>query len=303
MQRQVLVKPIEDRRLTGILLVVVAVLCFTLVDTSAKWLITAGMPTLMAVFARNVVQLAIFSVHLVPSRGRELLVTHNPLLTVLRGLALLGATVLNFSAVKYLPLTVSGSVFFTAPFILCALSVPLLGEHVGWRRWLAIIVGFGGVLIIVRPGLGEFGWPVLFSVGAAFCYASYNIITRKLAGVDSPNSQQFYSALVSTVCIMPFALGQWTWPADPTGWLAFFAMGAMGALGHQIYSIAHRLAPASTLAPFTYVQIIYMTAASWIVFSQPPDRWIVLGSLVVIGSGLYMWHREWQLQLQAEAKA
>ena len=296
MRRQVNIKPIEDRRLLGIVLFMVAVLCFTLIDTSAKWLISSGMPTLEAVFLRYLVQLVIFSALLLPSRGRELLVTHNPSLTIIRGLILLGATIFNFFAVKFLPLTVTGSIVFAMPLVLCALSVPLLGEHVGWRRWVAILVGFGGVLIIVRPGAGDFNWAVFFSLGAVTCYAFYNIITRKLAGVDSPHSQQFYAALVATVCVLPFAFGQWVWPSDAASWLAFFTMGAMGAVGHQIYSIAHRLAPASTLAPFVYVQIIYMTTASWAVFGEPPDQWIFLGAPVVIGSGLYIWLRERQLQ-------
>jgi drug/metabolite transporter (DMT)-like permease len=290
------IKPIEDRRLLGISLIMLAVLCFTLIDTSAKWLVSSGMPTLEVVFVRYLGQLAIFSVLLVTSRARELLVTRSPALTILRGLILLAATVFNFFAVKYLPLTVTGSIVFALPLVLCALSVPLLGEHVGWRRWLAILVGFGGVLIIIRPTAGDFNWAIFFSLGAVTCYAFYNIVTRKLAGVDSPHSQQFYAALVATVCIMPFAFGEWVWPSDPASWLAFFTMGVMGAVGHQIYTIAHRLGPASTLAPFVYVQIIYMTSASWIVFDEPPDRWIFLGAPIVIASGLYIWLRERQLQ-------
>ena len=290
------IKPIEDRRLLGITLVMLAVLCFTLIDTSAKWLVSSGTPTLEVVFVRYLVQLVIFSALLGTGRARELLVTRNPPLTIIRGLVLLAATIFNFFAVKFLPLTVTGSIVFAMPLVLCALSVPLLGEHVGWRRWVAILVGFGGVLIIVQPGAGDFNWAVFFSLGAVTCYAFYNIITRKLAGVDSPHSQQFYAALVATVCILPFAFGEWEWPSDPASWLAFFTMGAMGAVGHQIYTIAHRLAPASTLAPFVYVQIIYMSAASWVVFGEPPDQWIFLGAPIVIGSGLYIWLRERQLQ-------
>lgn len=298
MRRHVNIKPKEDRRLIGIAMVMFAVLCFTLIDTSAKWLVTAGLPTLEVVFLRYVVQLAIFSALLIPKQGRALLVTHNLPLTTMRGLVLLAATIFNFFAVKFLPLTVTGSIVFALPLVLCALSVPLLGEHVGWRRWLAILVGFGGVLVIIRPGAGDFNWAVFFSIGAVTCYAFYNIITRKLAGVDSPHSQQFYAALVATACILPFAFGQWEWPADTAGWIAFFAMGTIGAIGHQIYTTAHRLAPASSLAPFVYVQIFYMTGASWFVFGEPPDQWIFLGAPIVIGSGLYIWHRERQLQVE-----
>lgn len=300
MRRNVHVKPIEDRRLFGIGLVLLALLCFTLVDTSAKWLMSQGTPTLEAVLVRYLVQLLIFSALIVPRRGRELLVTRNLPLAIVRGFVLLGATVFNFFAVKFLPLTVTGSIVFALPLVLCALSVPLLGEHVGWRRWIAIVIGFGGVLIIIRPGAGDFNWAVFFSFGAVICYAFYNIITRRLAGVDSPHSQQFFSALVATICVLPFAFGQWVWPSDPASWLAFFAMGVMAAVGHQIFSIAHRMAPASTLAPFVYSQIFYMTAASWIVFADPPDQWIFLGAPVVMGSGFYIWMRERQLRAKGQ---
>jgi drug/metabolite transporter (DMT)-like permease len=289
------IAPIEDRRLLGIGLVLAAFLCFTTIDTSAKWMTTHGLPTLEVVFVRYSVHFALIAGLILPRYGRVLLRTGNLRLELLRGLALLGSTVANFFAIRHLPLTVTGSILFSVPLIVCAVSVPLLKEYVGWRRWMAIIVGFGGVLLIIRPGSEAFSPFVVFSLIAVTCYAFYNIGTRMLAGVDAASTQQFYAALIATVCIAPFAFDEWTWPQEPSSWVAFAAIGVAGAVGHQIYTIAQRFAPASTLAPFIYVQIIYLSASSWLIFDQPPDVWIFIGAPLVVGSGLYIWLRERQL--------
>jgi drug/metabolite transporter (DMT)-like permease len=214
---------------------------------------------------------------------------------VLRGLALLASTILNFIAVRYLPLTVTSAISFTMPLLLCVLSIPILGETVGWRRWLAIMVGFGGVLVIVQPGTDAFHPAVLLSLGNAVFTALYMLLTRKLAGVDSTKTQQFYAAGIATLCIAPFGLGAFVWPSDPWQWFAFTLIGLAALIGHLFITTAHRFAPATVLAPFGYFQIIYMTAASWLIFNQPPSVWIYVGAPIVIASGLYIWLRERQL--------
>ncbi len=289
------IRPIEERRLQGIVLVLLGYFFFTVIDSCAKWLTQTGLPPTEVVFVRYAGQLVLVSALFLPTRGLELARTRKPWLEILRGLSLLGSTVCNFFAITFLPLTVTGSIAFTMPLILCALSIPLLGEHVGWRRWLAILVGFGGVLVIVHPGSGTFHPAVFLSLTGATFTAFYMLLTRKLAGVDSTTTQQFYAALVATFCVAPFALGGWVWPANLTGWLLFAAIGAAALIGHQVLTTAHRFAPASVLAPFAYFQIIFMTAASWFLFNQPPDVWFVVGVPVVIASGLYIWIRERQL--------
>ncbi len=133
---------------------------------------------------------------------------------------------------------------------------------------------------------------MLFSVGAAVTTAFYAILTRQLAGVDSTATQQFYAATLATIGIAPMALGGWTWPVAGLDWVAFGLIGVFGWAGHQFLTIAHRYAPATTLAPFLYVQMIYMTASSWIVFHTPPDHWVLTGAAIVLSSGLYVWLRE-----------
>ncbi len=289
------VAPIEDRRLLGIGLVLFGFLCFTGIDTSAKWLSLNGLPTPEIVFIRYAVNFVMIAGFFLPRYGPSLLRSSNPRMELFRGLVLLGSTAANFIAVRHLPLTVTGSILFSVPLFVCALSVPLLGEQVGWRRWAAILVGFAGVLVIIRPGSEAFSLYTFFSLGAVTCYAFYNIVNRMLAGVDAASTQQFYSALIATLCVAPFAFGGWVWPGDVSSWIAFFAMGLCASVGHQFFAVAHRFAPASTLAPFIYAQMIYLTASSWLVFGQPPDVWIFLGAPLVVGSGLFIWLRERQL--------
>jgi drug/metabolite transporter (DMT)-like permease len=286
------IAPIEERRLLGIGLVLGAFFMFTGIDTSAKWLGLAGIPAMQIVFLRYGIHLGmVCAIHL-PGQKLGLLRTANLKIQALRALALLGASTSNFIAVQYLPLTVTGAIAFTMPLILCALSVPILGETVGWRRWSAIAVGFIGVLIIVRPGSEAFHPAALLCLVAAVCSAFYFLLTRRLAGVDSAATQQFYVAVFATIALAPFALVNWVWPSTIPDWSAFFAIGLFGYVGHQLSTIAHRFAPASVLAPFSYLQIIFMTASSWLIFNQPPDVWLYLGAPIVIASGLYIWLRE-----------
>ena len=286
---------VEDRRLAGISLMMGAYLAFTGIDSSAKWLVQAGIPAMEVVFVRYAVHLVLVVALALPVMGAELVRTARPGAEVLRGGFLLGSTIFNFLAVSYLPLTVTSAIAFATPLTVCLLSIPLLGERVGARRWAAILVGFSGVLVITRPWSAEAHWAVLLSFGTVICASLYAVATRKLAGVDRTATQQFYAALVATVAIAPFALGDWVWPSAPADWAAFALIGLFGWGGHQMLTIAHRFAPASTLAPFIYVQILYMTGASWLIFQAPPDGWVLVGAAIVLASGLYIWLRERQL--------
>jgi drug/metabolite transporter (DMT)-like permease len=283
--------PLEDRIVPAIGLLLLALLCFTGIDSCAKWLVLHGLPATEAAFVRYAVHLAI--VCMVGLAGAERLWRTTNLRAVsVRAVALLGATLLNFAALTFLPLTMTAAIMFSAPLWICLLSIPLLGESVGPRRWAAMAVGFCGVLVVARPWTGHLHPAILLCIGAALCTALYSILTRMLAGRDTTNTQQFYAGLVATVGVAPFALGDWSWPAGGATWFAFAAIGLFGWGGHQLVIIAHRFAPASTLAPFSYAQIVYMTASSWLIFAQPPDRWVILGAAIVAASGIYIGLRE-----------
>ncbi|HEV7344761.1 MAG TPA: DMT family transporter [Devosia sp.] len=284
--------PLTERRLLGIGLALAAYFMFTGIDTSAKWLGLGGIPAVQVVFLRYAVHLVLVLGINLPQTRLALLETASIKTQALRAAMLLGATTCNFIAVRYLPLTVTGAIAFTMPLILCALSVPLLGETVGWRRWTAIGVGFLGVLIIVRPGTEAFHPAALLCLAAAAFAAFYFILTRRMAARDTAATQQFYVGLFATAVLLPIALPFWVWPTDPSVWVAFFTVGLFGFVGHQLITVASSFAPASVLAPFSYFQIIFMAASSWLVFNQPPDVWLYVGAPIVIASGLYIWLRE-----------
>lgn len=294
MRPQPVVRPIEDRRLVAIGLMLVAFFCFTGIDTSAKWMVTRGMPVAEAVFIRYLGHFVIVMALALPMLGWRIAQPNKPVLTVGRAVFLMLSTACNFAALEYLPLSMTIAVFFAAPLIVCALSIPMLGETVGWRRWAAICVGFIGVLIVVRPGVSDIHWAVIFSLCAVLCASVYFVLTRMAAGLDTTEVQQFYAAGVATLCLFPFALSDWIWP-NGVDWVAFGLIGFFGWLGHQCLTIAHRFAPASVLAPFVYLQIMFMVASGWIFFESIPDLWVIVGAGIVMASGLYIWLREQQL--------
>jgi drug/metabolite transporter (DMT)-like permease len=287
--------PREDRIGLAIGMMLLTYAAFTCLDSSAKWLVTSGVSPWAAVFVRYAVHLAIVAALVLPVAGMRSLSSRSPRLEILRAVLLLGSTLLNFTAVKYLPLTVTATIMFAMPIFITVLSIPLLGETVGVRRWAAILVGFCGIVIVMQPWTGQFHWAMLASLGATICGSFYTILTRRLAGIDSTNTQQLYAALVATLGVAPLAAVEWTPPEGTLAWVLFLCMGVFGWLGHQLLTAAHRYAPASVLAPFVYTQLIYMTLSSWVVFSQPPTVWVLLGAPIVAGSGFYIWWRERQL--------
>lgn len=286
------VAPVESRANHAITLVLLSQLTLLILDISAKWLSVEGMPTTEIVFVRYGMHLFLLLLLFLPVTGRNLFVSNNWKLEILRGACLLLTTGFNFLSMRYLPLTVTSAIQFTSPLIVCALSGPLLGDSVGWRRWLAILVGFTGILIIVRPGSEAFQPAALLSVGCAFFLALFSILTRKLAGVDSALTQQFYAGATPVIMLAPIAFTGWVWPTQPISWVAFAVMGAAGLGGHYLNSVAHRYATPATLAPFSYLTLLYLSVASWLIFNQPPDQWFILGAAIIIASGLYIWLRE-----------
>lgn len=287
-------------RLKGILLISGAFVLFTCLDTSAKYL-GQSLPTLEIVWARFLGHLVLATLIFVPQYGASLLRTRRLGLQVLRSGFLLGATFFNFAALQHLQLSTTISILFSVPLLIAGLSVPLLGEKVGPRRWAAILVGFVGVLIIVRPGVGLFHWAVILSLCSALSNAFYNITTRKLAGSDPASTIHFFSPLVGVVLLTPVVPFVWQMPTHWLEWLLLAATGFFGGFGHYLLIVAHRLAPAPILAPFIYPQIFYMMLAGYLVFGDVPDAWVGAGAAVVIASGLYLWYRERVLNKRGSA--
>lgn len=205
---------------------------------------------------------------------------------------MLGTTAFNFLALKYLRLDQTITITFLTPLLVALLAGPLLGEWVGWRRMVAIVVGFLGILVAVHPGLGSINPAILYSVLAMLCYAGFMLITRRIAHYDPPFVTLFYSMLVGAVGLAPFAVRDWVSPTSALDVVLLFALGVFGGLGHFLFIHAYRLAPASHVAPFVYFQLLYMVAIGFLVFGDVPDGWTILGAGIVVASGIYLFHRE-----------
>jgi drug/metabolite transporter (DMT)-like permease len=279
------------RTLTGIALYSAALVCFTVLDTSAKWLGQSHDP-LMVVWARYAFSIVLVLAVINPWTRPGVLRTRRPLLQAVRSLLLLASTIFNFVALQHLQLAETTTILFATPFAIALIAGPMLGEWVGWRRMIAITVGFFGVLVVMRPGLGGLHPAAFLVLLSVICYAFYNVLTRMLAGHDSSETTMVYSGLAGFMVMTPALPAVWSPPADLLAWLLLVLTGLMGAVGHWLVIRAHVHAPASTLAPFIYLQLLWMAFAGLVVFGQWPDRWTLIGGAIVVASGLYLLHRE-----------
>jgi len=283
----------SDRALLAIALMLAAYLAFSFIDTSANWLALAGLAPLQLAFMRYFAHFIISSGILLRSGiDRDTFAAEKLPLVVLRGGLLAASTILNFFAITFIPLTLTSTILFAAPIMICALSWPLLGERVGVWRWSAILAGFCGILVAIRPFDESFHWAVFLSLGGAFCFAMYSILTRKLAGIVATDTMQFYSGLVGAAALLPAAVLLWQNPATLFEWCVMFALGFFGWFGHQLLTTAHRFASASMLTPFAYAFIVYLTIWSILVFDEAPDRWTITGAAIIVAAGLVIWFRE-----------
>jgi drug/metabolite transporter (DMT)-like permease len=285
-------------RLTGIALMCGAVACFALLDTTAKYL-NLYMSTWQVVWARYTGAFLYPFIVSNPWTRPGLTRTNRPLLQLSRSVLLLGSTVCNFAALRYLQLDEAIALIFSTPFFVAALSGPMLGEWVRWRRWSAIAVGFLGVVVVARPGAASFHPAALLSLSAALCYALYSISTRILARTDSNETTLFYSNLVGALALLPVVPLVWTTPSDPLVIALMAASGAIGSFGHYLLIAAHRLAPAAVLSPFIYSEIVLVTALGFLVFGDVPNRFTLTGAAIVVASGLYLLHRERKVRSKA----
>jgi drug/metabolite transporter (DMT)-like permease len=271
----------------------VACALFACLDSTAKYLGSAtDLPNAQVVWMRFLSQLvamvAVVGLVALPDLAR----TRRLRMQIVRSFLLLGSTAFNFLALRHLRLDQTTTIGFLAPLALAALAGPLLGEWIGWRRTVAILVGFGGVLVAIRPGFASVHPAFLFSFASMLCLALFGIVTRYLAAFDRAEVTLFYSLLAGTLIVAPLAIGEWVWPAGGFVWLLLLSMGIYGGLGHYAYILAHRHAPASTVAPFLYASIVTHSAAGFLVFGQVPDEWTLAGAAIVIATGLYLLHRE-----------
>lgn len=287
-------------RATAIALMCGAVTVFSTLDASAKYLAdTLQVPVLQVIWMRFLVNAVLCIGILAVWRGKSAFVSSKPRHQIVRSVLLALTTACNFAAVKYLRLDQTVTIFFLTPLLVAALAGPILGEWVGWRRLLAILAGFIGVIFVTRPGFGGIHWAVIFSFGATLCYAFYGIHTRYMAGHDSAEVNLFYTAIAGAVLGAPYGIAVWEWPQDSLTWALFGWAGLTGLVGHWLLVLSYKYAPAPVVTPFVYVGLISMIILGYTIFGDVPDVWTLLGGAVVIGSGLYLYFRERALERSA----
>ncbi len=270
--------------LRGIGMMMMAVFLFSSADTLAKFILKSY-PIGPLIWARYSVHLLFMLILFGPRMQLDLVRTRHPGLQILRGVLLVSSTAMFYLALRFLPLAEAAAISFIGPVVVTVLSGPLLRERVSRRQWAAVVLGFIGVLIIIRPGGAVFSPTVLFPLSTALLFSLYQIATRKVAGRDNPVTTLFYTALIgATLTSLALPLG-WQSPT----WLQMMLMiviGSLGGTGHFLLIRAVEHTSPMALGPFVYTQLIWSTLLAWIVFHEFPDGGSIAGMVVIIAAGL-----------------
>jgi len=272
--------------LRSIMLLLGALFLFVLLDATAKRL-AATYPVPMLVWSRYALHFLLMVVFLAPSMRLKLITTKRPGRQITRATCLLAVTFFNIAALQVMPLAETTAIVFAAPLMVTLMAGPLLGERIGPLRWVAVVTGFVGVLLIARPGGALVAEGVALALGAAVSYAAYQILTRQLSPTETPVNMLFYTALVGTG-VTSLAL-PWLWEGPmpgPLDALLIASLGIYGGCGHFLLIRAFRDAPASMLSPILYVQLLWATLIGWFGFGQLPDGWGLVGILTIGGAGV-----------------
>jgi drug/metabolite transporter (DMT)-like permease len=283
----------EDRRMRvlAVGLMCGAMVCFTGLDTCAKWL-SFTLPAIQIVWARYVAAAIIALAASRPLSRPSALRSKKPWLQTLRSILLLGSTTANVLALRQLQLSETATISFLTPIFVALFAGPLLGERVGAERMAAIAVGFLGVAIATRPGTAAFRPIVFVAVAGVLCNTGYVLATRKLAAEDAPQTTLAWTQVAGIVLLTPLLPWVWRQPTTPQVWLVMAVMGVFGAAGHLLLIVAHRFAPAPALTPFSYTQLIWMIVSGVLVFGDWPSAATLVGASLVVVCGAYLALRE-----------
>lgn len=274
----------------GLALMVVAVALFAVTDATAKRLTDYVHPfeVVWSRFLFYALCLAPFALRRVAHGS---LASTAPRLQLARGCLMLLSTTLATVAIMHVALADMTAIGFVGPLFAVALSIPILGERVGIRRWSAVIVGFAGVLVVVRPGAAAFNpWAIAYIVGSAFWALGF-VITRKVGARDDAVLTLIWTTsvgLAGSSLAMPFV---WTTPS-PAVWVLMALNGAGNLFGQYLAIRAAQLAAPSAIAPLIYTQLVWSIALGWFMFGTWPDEWTFMGAVIIVGAGLYVWRRE-----------
>jgi len=279
-----------DRPFKGIVLILASTVFLGVSDVTAKYL-SARLPSVEIAWLRFLVFALIMMPAMVPGSPLYAMPTRSLPLQLLRGASLLGSSLFFISGLRYLPIAEASATGFVSPLFVTALSIIFLSEKVGIRRWLAAVAGLVGVLIILRPGTSAFHVAAFFPIVSALAWASTLIMTRMMSGKEHAVTTMTYSAIAGVAILSALAPLVWVTPS----WhdvLFGILIGVASTAGQWIVVLAFRYADASVLAPFSYTQLVWVSALGVLVFGEVPDVWTIVGAAFIVGSGLYTAHRE-----------
>lgn len=277
-----------QRILAGILFMCGAGLLFPVMTGVAKFLGEDGYSSLQVSWARAFGHIVFMLAVFVPKFGFGMLRTHRLAIQLARSAMLFTSNAATFLAIIFIPLAKAAAISLMAPLIVVPLAWAILGERTTAGRLLALGAGFAGVLIVIRPGTELFHWASLLVMVSATGYALYQVLTRKVAGIDPPETSTIYSSLIGGIgmfAVLPFV---WTTPHTPRDILFFCSLGVIGALGHYLVARAFTNAPANVVSPFQYVQLIGSVSVGYVFFGEFPDFLTWIGAAVIVGSGLFI---------------
>ena len=265
--------------------------CFSTLDTISKF-IGSAVPLVMAMASRFLFQTVVTGGVLLPSRGRELFHTRHPVLQCIRGALLILSSSLAYLSLRFMPVGEFTAVVMLTPLVITVFAATAMGEHVPLLRWLLVLGGFAGALLVIQPAAEDFNLAMLLPLAVVVCSAAFQLITSKLARVEDPGTMHFYSGLVSLVVaamMVPFA---WTALESMSLWLLLLLVGIFGTLGHYLLILGYGRASPATLTPDLYTHIAFATLAGWLVFSHRPNAYAFAGILVIVSCGIAgTWNR------------
>lgn len=275
----------------GVALLLAAMAVLPFLDVCAKFLGEQGMPIVQIVWARMAFGLLFTAPPLLLKEGAAALVPRRIPLHIIRSILLMVSTFAFFLALTYQGIAETLAVFFVQPLVVTMLSPVLLGERVGINRWLAVLVGFIGTLIIIRPGIVAINPGSLLALSAGTSLACYMLLTRRIAGRDSAIATTYYTTLMGTLIATAAVTFVWQTPT-PSQWLLMILLAAIAAAGHYLIVRAYDYAEASLLAPLAYTEMIVAVIVGWVFFGGFPDGWTFVGVAILIASAIYISNRE-----------
>ncbi len=280
----------------GIMFMCLAIVLMPVMNATAKAL-TVDYPLAQVVWARFTGHLVAMTLFFWPVRGWRLFQTARPATQFARSTIMFVSNWVYIAALSTVALATASAIMFTSPLLVTALSVPLLGERVGIRRWTAVFIGFAGALVIIRPGMGSSGFDgnsigFMLLMASATLFAIYQILTRRLSDRDTAETNIVYTGLVGAVLMSCFAPAFFVWPSDTIDWGLFCIFGVLGGFTQYFVAKALEQAPASIVSPYLYGELLFAALVGFIVFGDFPDLWTWVGATVIAASGIYIAYRE-----------